>query len=299
MIVFGSLTGTLVRVSSAGGQPVPLTRLAAGQQAHRFPSFLPDARHLLFYAGGTSTDEGIYLTSLDSGESKWLLASTSGGIYAAPGYLVFARQGTLLAQSFNPKTFELAGDPFPVAERVESSVFAGVLAFSVSENGVLAYGIGPGGAANLQMVWLDRQGKPIETLGPPGNYRGLDLAPDGTRVAAHRHDGQGGDIWVSDGRRGTTARLTFDASQDNSSPIWSPDGTRIAFGSFRSGQWGLYQKPSDGTGNDELLLQSDVPVAPMSWSPDGHSILSPPPTRRREGTCGCSRCPQTGKRFHC
>jgi len=273
-IVFGSGGGTLSRVSSAGGQPVVITRLAAGQVDHRFPSFLPDGRHLLFYVNGSSTEiTGIYLASLDSGESTRLLASSSGGIYAPPGYLLFTRQGTLLAQPFNAKTVELTGDPFPIAERVESSVFQGVLAFSASENGVLAYGIGLGRVANLQMVWLDRQGKPIETIGPSGNYRGLDLAPDGRRVAAHRHDGQGGDVWVSESSRGTTSRLTFDASQDNSSPIWSPDGTRIAFGSLRTGKWGLYQKPSDGTGNDELLVQSDSPVAPMSWSPDGRSIV--------------------------
>lgn len=117
------------------------------------------------------------------------------------------------------------------------------------------------------------------TAGPEGNYRGLDLARDGTRLAAHRHDGEGGDIWLTDLSLGTTSRFTFDAPQENSSPIWSSDGSRIAFGSLRGGtggKWGLYVKPSNGAGAEELLLEFPVQgnrTDPMSWSPDGRSVL--------------------------
>jgi Tol biopolymer transport system component len=123
------------------------------------------------------------------------------------------------------------------------------------------------------MVWVDRQGKAIGTVGAVGNYRGLDLAADGKRVAAHRHDGQGGDIWVTEMSRGTTSRFTFDASQDNSSPVWSPDGSRIVFSSLRGGKWGLYAKPSNGAGGEERLLESQVGVFLESWAPDGRSIV--------------------------
>jgi len=146
--------------------------------------------------------------------------------------------------------------------------------FSVSENGVLVYRTGPGGATNLQLVWVDRTGKAVETVGAPGPYHGIDVAPDGSRIAVHRHDDNGGDLWLFESaRRETMSRLTFDASQDNSAPIWSSDGSRIVFSSLRNGKWGIYQRQASGTGREELLLESDSPELPMSWSPDSKSIV--------------------------
>jgi hypothetical protein len=190
-IVYGPNGGSLFRVSSAGGQPSAVTRLASGHIAHKFPSFLPDARHVLYYVQAPEGISGVYVASLDTGETRRIVEADSGGVYDfRDGYLLFGRQGTLLAQSFDPKTLAFADEPFPIAERLESVVFTGVVAFSVSDNGALAYGVGSGsGNAGLRMVWVDRQGKALGTVGPTGNYRGLDLAPDGKQVAAHRHDG--------------------------------------------------------------------------------------------------------------
>jgi Tol biopolymer transport system component len=114
---------------------------------------------------------------------------------------------------------------------------------------------------------------PSGTVGAPDEYRGLDLSPDGSRLAAHRHLGSGGDIWLSELGRGTASRFTFDATQENVSPIWSPDGSAIVFGSFRGGKYGLYRKPSNGAGKEERLLESDTTVLPTAWSPDGLSIV--------------------------
>lgn len=123
------------------------------------------------------------------------------------------------------------------------------------------------------MTWHDRQGKQTGSVAQVGNYRGLDLAPGAERVAAHLHDGNGGDIWIADLTRSTMSRFTFDAAQENSSPIWSPDGTRIVYGSVRNGKMGLYQKPANNAGIEEQLLESEETVLPMSWSPDGSSIV--------------------------
>jgi Tol biopolymer transport system component len=275
VIVLNNGQGPLVRVSAAGGEPSPFTKLVAGQQAHAFPSFLPDGRHVLYYANAsTPAIAGVYVASLDTGETKRLVDANSGGLYAATaGYLLFVRDNTLLAQSFDARNLTLSSEPLTVAERVESTVFPGLMGFSVSETGVLAYGVGSGAPAGLRMVWVDKQGKVVEVVGAEGSYRGLDLAPDGRRIAAHRHDGQGGDLWIFDLSRGTTPRFTFDPSQENASPIWSPDGRSIVFSVIQNGKWSLYRKPSNGAGTEERLVESDLQILPTSWAPDGQSLI--------------------------
>jgi dipeptidyl aminopeptidase/acylaminoacyl peptidase len=188
------------------------------------------------------------------------------------GYLLFTREATLLAQAFDSQRLQLAGSVFPVAEDVSRS-WADFAAFSVSDNGILAYRGGGAVSTDVQLTWYDRSGKPLETIGGQAAYQGVDLSPDGRRIAAHRHDGSGGDIWLLDGERGTNSRFTFEASQDNSSPVWSPDGSQIAFSSIRGESWVLHRKPSNGAGNEEVLFQSSNPKVPMAWSPDGKNLL--------------------------
>jgi len=269
-------SGTLSHVSSAGGQPSEFMRPANGQ-GYAFPWFLPDGRHFLFYAYAGSTDKGgVFVGSLDSADSKRLTGADTAAVYDSQSHhLLFVRQGTLLAQRFDPALQQLAGEPMAIAEPVEARVIQAIAAFSVSNNGILAYGVGVGVASDLQMAWFDRHGKQVEAVGPPGNYRGVDLAPDGQHVAAHRHDGNGGDIWVTDLARGTTSRFTFDASQENSSPIWSPDGATIAYASVRNGKPGIYRKPANNAGVEERLIEfeSQNPISLMSWSPDGRAIV--------------------------
>ena len=235
-IVFGGGTGNgLSRVSASGGDAIPVTKVGEGD--HRFPTFLPDGRHLLFYRQlpGTPDQAGLYLASLDSPQSTRLTASDSGGVYAEPGVVLFARQTTLMSQRFDLKTLSLTGDTVPVAEHIESGVFGGVVSFSVSSTGTLAYGIGTGRDTALQLTWFDRQGKPLSVIGQPANYIGIDLSPDEKRLVVHNHiGGTGGDLWLIDLTRGSTSRFTFDPAQDNSSPVWSRDGSRIAYQSLRN-----------------------------------------------------------------
>ena len=133
--------------------------------------------------------------------------SGSPVVYADPGYLLFVRQGTLFAQRFDAAALALAGDPVAIAESLLPTAWAGH-AFSVSRSGVLAYRTFV--EEDRQFAWFDRTGRQIELVGAPGSYRGVDLSPDGSRIAVQRRDGRGGDIWVFE-PRGTTTRLTFDA----------------------------------------------------------------------------------------
>ena len=278
-IVFAAASASgsaLYRVSSGGGEPTPIRRAELGN--YQFPRFLPDGRHLIYYVSPLTTKHvqsalnaniGVHVTALGTAEDRRLLEADSAAIYAPPGYLLFVRQGTLFAQSFNAARLQLEGQPVRLAESVPFEVNAA--AFSASDTGVLTYRTGPV-EKDHQLAWFDRTGKLLETVGSPGDYRGVDLSPDGHRVAVHRHEGYGGDAWVLEAR-GTTTRLTFEPSQDNSSPIWSPDGHRIVFGSLRDGEWGLYAKASDGTGAEQLLVQSVLPKSPMAWSPSGNAVI--------------------------
>ena len=269
-------TGVLYRVSANGGAPTPATTLdeSRGETAHIWPRFLPDGRRFLYWANSAKPqNRGIALGSMDSTETRFILASESAADFASPNYLLFRRGSALFAQTVNLEDLQLEGDAFRVADPVGALTTLGRPGFSVSDTGVLAFWpFASPNEGDTELAIYDRTGKPTASLGV-SLYRGIDLSPDGTRLAVHLDDDSGGDVWVLDLQRGTRPRLTFDASQHNSSPIWSPDGSRIAFASLRSGMWGLYEKPSSGTGREDLLFESRTVKAPSSYAPDGRSLL--------------------------
>jgi hypothetical protein len=266
VIIFAAgLRNALVRVDADSGSPRPLTTLGKTQLSHRFLHFLPDGRHYLYYVDDDTSGSGIFVGALDDTASRRVLTSDSAAVYAASGHVLFVRQRTLFAQPFDVKTLQVSGQKVSLATSVPAEGAAP--AFSVSDSGVMTYT--SGGAEEQQFAWFDRDGRLLNTVGPPGHYRGVDLSRDG-RVAVHRHDGSGGDIYIfePDGR---TTRVTHDATRDNSSPVFSPVGDRIAFGSLRNGQWGVYQKRADASKGEELLLESEDAKIPAAWS--GTSIV--------------------------
>jgi Tol biopolymer transport system component len=288
-IIFGSASG-LFMVAADGGTPKPLTTLGEGESGHFWPRFLPDGRHYMYLANsGQAANRAIYAGSLDSPpESKdrtmILAAGSNAGYSASPGgagtgHLLFHREGAVFAQPFDPKTLAVSGEETRVASDVMATA-NGLAAFDASESGPFIYfvstlGGGSGGqeAWTWRLQWVDRAATEIETVGPFGVYRGMEVSPDGTRVAVHRHDGTGGDVWVMERPPRAPTRITFDAKNDNSSPIWSPSGAKIVFASFRNGKWGLYLTRSDGSGAEEQLLESELRTAPLSWSPDGKHLV--------------------------
>jgi serine/threonine protein kinase len=247
-----------------------ITKVSAGEVAHVFPSFLPDGRHFVYYAVSAVAEKSTeHLAALDSTDDRPLFSADSAAIYAPTGHLLFVRQGTLFAQAFDAKALKFTSDPIRLAQSIPTDL--GAPAFSVSDTGILSFRTGAA-VQDIQFAWFDRAGARLDAVGPPGNYRGVDLSPDGRRVAVHLHDDKGGDIWVFEPRH-TVTRLTFDATQHNSSPIWSSDGRFIIFGSQRNGKPGLYRKASDGTGPEELLLESGLGKIPTASSPDDKYIV--------------------------
>ncbi len=280
-ILFGSATG-LMRVSAEGGKPEAVASLEAGEAGHFWPHFLADGRHYLYTAwNGEAGKRAVFAGTLGSKEKVRVVAAESNAAYAAPGYLVFHREKSVYAQPFSPTKLALTGEAVRVADEVTYSAANGLGNFAVSPNGVLVYIQSSGlsftagptlDSSEWQLVWVDRTGSELETVGPPGAWRGIEVSPDGKRIAAHRHESNSGDIVVIE-PRGAVTRLTFDASHHNSSPVWSPDGNRIVYSALQKGKWGLYQTLSSGSGTEELLFESELPKAPMSWSPDGKRIV--------------------------
>ena len=274
LIVFGDASGILYRVSAAGGEPTPVTALDQSrfETSHRWPYFLPDGRHFIYFVRSSQTERsGIYVGSLDSNETKRLLLPTAlNAVFAPPGFLLFMRNKALLAQRFDADGLQLIGEPIPVAEQVAFNMGLGRGAFSASENGVLAFRTG-GGDLN-QPVWFDRGGKKIGALGAPGLYFTVWLSPDERRAAVDLVDTQTGtnDVWLFDAR-GIPSRFTTHPAGD-SNPLWSPDGSRVVFSSNREGPSNLYQKIESGVGNEDLLLKSTDTKIADDWSSDGQFI---------------------------
>jgi Tol biopolymer transport system component len=123
-----------------------------------------------------------------------------------------------------------------------------------------------------QITVFDRQGKVLSKVGEPGRYVNPALSPDGTKVAVRRTDPREGDtdIWTFDVASGKGTPVTNDALPENA-PIWSPDGSQVAYGSTRGNFSGIYRKAWDGTGNEQQLFQY-TPGAFLvlsDWSADG------------------------------
>ncbi|MGH9317043.1 MAG: protein kinase domain-containing protein, partial [Thermoanaerobaculia bacterium] len=245
--------GPVFRVSAAGGLATPLTALDPSRKetSHRWPYFLPDGRHFLYYArSGQPENAGIYVGSLDSKETRRLVSTPSNAAYAPSGYLLFARDGTLMAQAFDVEKLRFTGEPFPAAEDVGFDGGTFRADFAVSENGVLTYRTSASFLARL--TWFDRGGKQLGSVGPPGSYFNLSLSLDDRKLAVSRLASWTGtrDIWVYDLSRGTSSRFTFDPSTELS-PFWSPDASRIVFSSDRAGPLDLYQRVATGGSDDE------------------------------------------------
>lgn len=272
---------TIWKINAAGGTPQRATELDPSKHTtHRWPSFLPDGRHFLYYAtnhyGGRADQNGIYFASLDGGAAKLAMAADSAGQYAS-GHILFHRQTALMAQKFDPATGTLSGEPVLVADRVEYDASTWHTSFGASDDGVLLYETGFA-SLGVDLVWLDRAGKQLGTVGERAPYQGLRLSPDGRRVAVALGNPRP-DIWVFDLARNIHTRLTFDDAT-HYMVSWSADGQRIVFTS-QSGAAGTYTSelhavPANGGGRDELLLRPDQAISGFFWpqlSPDGRYLL--------------------------
>ncbi len=275
-------TSGLYRVPVGGGACQPFTHLDASksQETHRFPSFLPDGRHFVYFASTSDPLQmeyqgpwdGIYFGSLDGGVDRFLARSDSEAQYAS-SHLLFMRRSTLFAVPFDLRSLAISGEPSAIVEDAERDLARSKGGFTVSEGGTLAYH--PGTQTSwTQLVWLDRSGRRLGSVGEPGIMGEPTLSPDGKRAAVSVLDVASRivQIWLYDLTDGAGNPFTFGSSA-NRLPIWSSDGSRVYFSSKRKGSVGLYVKPASGAGEEEEVYRSEGWAYPTDCSRDGRFLV--------------------------
>jgi Tol biopolymer transport system component len=270
-ILYDALSGEpIYRVEASGGIPEPVVTVEteAGEMSVMWPEFLPDGRQFLYVARDRTNQMTLMLATLGSDGTAKLVDVDSRAQYAEPGYLLYVRSNTLVAQPFDARSGEITGEPLPIADRV-TSISYGQGDFSASRDGTLVFRAGTTHPVR-QLKWVDRSGRDLGTVGDPAAYSDIVISPDGNSVVTSIAFDQSGnsDVWVRDLRHGVATRLTYYAGWD-AYPLWSPDGSRIVFSSNRRGPYNLYVKDASGSGDVEELLVDERNLYPGAWSANG------------------------------
>lgn len=269
-----NITEPLYRVPEGGGTPQKLTDAKPGW-THRNPYFLPDGEHFLFISrepSGSATAGSLYAGSLKGGEPKLLLDRASNVQYSG-GYLLYFKDGNVVAQAFDASALKLSGDPVPIAERVDYWNARDSAYFSASPGGVLLY---------RQMVqtptqptWVDAQGRELGKVGEPGIYQGLKLSRDGSKLALARagKDPLRFDVWITDVQHNSSTRATLVDSPQVSADF-SPDGNTLAISADIGGSRGsLWTQSVSGTGAQDKIADTPIWMVLSDWSKDGRYLI--------------------------
>ncbi len=276
VIVFAPSYNTpLHRVPEAGGESTPVTEFDTERKdnSHRHPRFLPDGNHFLYMARsamGSSEGQAVMIGALDGSVNRQLFRAPAAVEYAS-GHILFARDRTLMARAFDPDKLEFIDDAFPIVERVtllQPGTVVGV--YSASQNGVLAYQSGEGETGSYRLVWRDREGNELGTVGEPRGFDEVHMIPGGelAAVALEETSAGSGDIWVIDLRRDLFTRFTFEPGYEFGVTPTS-DGRALVFSAQKDGVWVLVRKEIGGSGEGEVIFESETEMYPSSVSPDG------------------------------
>jgi eukaryotic-like serine/threonine-protein kinase len=282
VIIVGQPAGGLIRCSAVDGSVSELTRIdpTRAESAHVFPSFLPDGRHFVYLGVSRQTPErsGVYLGSLDdppgARRADRLIATGFGPAYvrtegASSGHVLYLRDQTLFAQTFDERRLALVGEPVSLASPVGSFLDGGF--FSVSPKDVIAFRAPDEG---FQLTWFDRRGDKLGVVGEVGRYSTIAMSPDGSRVATAKEvftPNIDQDIWMFDVARTAMTRVTFQPVLEGY-PVWSADGKRVFF-TTGGGIGGLFEQPVDGASGARVVLKEKEYLRPSSASADGRYVL--------------------------
>jgi Tol biopolymer transport system component len=264
----------IFQVPASGGTPTAITKVDnITYTSHRWPWVLPDGKHFLYLAvnhnAAASPETAVFFASLDGKENRLLLHSLSSTVFVAE-HLLYLRENTLVAQPFDPSSGQLRGDPRPLSENVHYDGGLWRANFSASNNGMLVYASG-NASATQKLVWYDRSGKALSTLGDRDGYYDVSLSRDNKKVAVTDANSSNSSIWIYDATGTGKLRLTFNGVQR--SPVWSPDGKQIAFTSNQQNTIAI--KSSTGSEEEKPLLTATTGLyqGVSDWSPDGRYLL--------------------------
>jgi serine/threonine protein kinase/Tol biopolymer transport system component len=268
-----SNSSPLYRVPASGGKPITVTTVAEGERNHPWPWFLPDGRHFLYEIRFEQPErDAIYVGSLDSKEKRLLVQVDSNVVYTRPGYLLFRKAGRLVAVPFDADSLTIEGEAVELTKGLESFPPTGGSIFSASPD-LLAFAP-ESQLRQSRLVWLDRSGKEVGSLGAPAKYISPRISPNGRQVAVSITENVAvpPNVWLYDIRLGTGTRLTH-RPRAALVPVFSPDGSRIVFSSYGRSTWDLFEVEVSHPGRERVLLQSRGGKSPNDFSPDGQFLL--------------------------
>ena len=253
----------LYRVSAFGGAVTAATSIDRQREiGHWWPYFLPDGRHFLYTVRSDIEGVGgVYLGSL-TGDSRVLKETNGNGVFAEPGFLLFARGNTLMGQVFDQRRLQLDGDPFVVAP--VTPVYLARSQFSVSTTGVL---VATSGSPRYALTWHDRNGRE-RSLGEFNHPANIALSKDATQVLV----ADGSDLELLDLDSGVVSRLTSDPAREDFG-LWSWDGRDVLYFSTRSSVDTIWRRPMGSAGLGEPLLKIGRTVWPYDMSRDGKWVI--------------------------
>ena len=277
----------LWRVPAAGGTAERLTTPAPGEATHRWPQVLPGGRAVLYTVSAvhrrTSRTPGSPCSRCPPARRRSCSAvAPTAAISQRPGsptrrarrgHLTWVHDGTLFAAPFDLATLAVTGPAVPVVPGVMSSTTSGSAQVEVSHTGTLVYLPGGENASAAPLDWLTRDGKTTPLRATPANWSGVQIAPDGRRLAFSLTDAANMDVWTYDAARDALTRLTSDPGV-NRNPVWTPDGQRLVYASSRGGgaRVNLYWQRADGSGDATRLTTSPNTQFPGSWHPSGRVL---------------------------
>jgi len=274
-----NITTAIHSIPAGGGRMKPLTPFDSElETTQRWPHFLPDGEHFFFLSRVISEDLGevgnLMLASLDDPEPRLLIEHSTNAVYVEPGYIIYGRAGDLLARPFDLSGLTLLGDAVPlIPEKLSYWEPKNFIPFTASNDGTLVYL--PESTRQTVLQWYDRSGLALETLGEPGFHITPRLSPNDAQVAVVRGKPQSmdQDIWIHDLEHAREYRFTFESS-DYGSPVWSPDGSRLAYTCMPESRMRDLCVKTIGAGHEgEVVHESPDWDSLGSWTPDGRALV--------------------------